>query len=174
MLFNSGIFIFAFLPLTLFAYFGLGRYVGLRAACGAPVVASLFYYGWWNPKYLLLLVPATLANAALGYALCRSSGETFYRRLLLWAGVMANLALLGYFKYAGFFAANVNAALGEAMVQAMLGAPAELRPVNFGRLIEPATVEAEILAFRAERDAWTTRNPAVIERYRAAGRRGAK
>lgn len=64
MLFNSGIFVFAFLPLTLLAYFALGRFAGFCAACGALVAASLLYYGWWNPKYLLLLVPATLGNIA--------------------------------------------------------------------------------------------------------------
>jgi alginate O-acetyltransferase complex protein AlgI len=108
-LFNSPAFLFAFLPATLVAYFLLGRFAGFRAACSLLVLASLFYYGWWNPRFLALLVPAILANAALGQALCRSSGETPYRRLLLWAGICGNLALLGYFKYAGFFVANLNA-----------------------------------------------------------------
>jgi D-alanyl-lipoteichoic acid acyltransferase DltB (MBOAT superfamily) len=112
MLFNSGVFLFAFLPLALAAYFALGRFAGFRAACVALVVASLIYYAWWDPRFLLVLVPATLTNAALGYALCRGSGETKSRKLLLWAGLAGNLALLGYFKYAGFLVANLNAALG--------------------------------------------------------------
>jgi alginate O-acetyltransferase complex protein AlgI len=123
MLFNSGVFIFAFLPLTLAAYFALGRFVGFRAACGALVAASLVYYGWWDPKFLLVLVPATLVNAALGYALCRGSGETKHRKLLLWAGLAGNLGLLGYFKYAGFFVANLNSALGTHLSVAATALP---------------------------------------------------
>src|SRR6267142_2452992 len=72
MLFNSAVFLFAFLPATLAAYYVLGRYAGFRAACGALIAASLFFYGWWSPKFLVLLVAATLANAALGFALAQA------------------------------------------------------------------------------------------------------
>jgi D-alanyl-lipoteichoic acid acyltransferase DltB (MBOAT superfamily) len=115
MLFNSAVFLFAFLPATLAAYYLLGRYAGFRAACGALIAASLFFYGWWSPKFLVLLVAATLANAALGCALAQAGVSDGYRRFLLWAGIAGNLALLGYFKYAGFLAANLNAALGTAL-----------------------------------------------------------
>jgi hypothetical protein len=56
--------------------------------------------------------------------------------------------------------------LGELVMQAMM-APAS-PPDDFGRPLDPATIEAELAAFRSERDAWIARNPDVVERYRRA------
>ena len=55
MLFNSHAFIFLFLPLTLLVFFGLGR-ISTRLAAGGLAAASLFFYGWWNPAYVALLL----------------------------------------------------------------------------------------------------------------------
>jgi alginate O-acetyltransferase complex protein AlgI len=112
MLFNSPIFLFVFLPSTLVAYFFMGKVAGARAACGTLVIASLIYYGWWNTKYLLLIIPAIVVNAALGYILCNSMGKTRFRWAVLTFGICLNLGLLGYFKYANFFIANVNGVFG--------------------------------------------------------------
>ena len=55
MLFNSPIFLFAFLPATVGLYIVLRHFAGPRAVLGLLLAASLFFYGWWNPIYLPLL-----------------------------------------------------------------------------------------------------------------------
>ncbi len=109
MLFNSPVFIFGFLPVFYAVYLWLQRQ-GLHVTSLIWVlVSSLFFYAWWNPRYLPLLVISMAANYAAGVALMRWRR---YRRLLLWAGVAFNLMLLGYFKYAGFIVENVAALAG--------------------------------------------------------------
>ena len=56
MLFNSYGFIFGFLPVVLVGFFVAGRVLGRYAACGWLAAASLFFYAWWQPVFLLLLV----------------------------------------------------------------------------------------------------------------------
>lgn len=58
-----------------------------------------FFYGWWNPPYLLLLLGSIAFNYVVALRLSLSSRP----RLLLAFGIAANLGLLGLFKYAGFF-----------------------------------------------------------------------
>jgi len=61
MLFSSGTFIFLFLPISLLGY-QLLSYVGRRALLVWLVLTSLFFYGYWNPKYLLLLTASIALN----------------------------------------------------------------------------------------------------------------
>lgn len=58
-------FLFAFLPLSLAIYHGLCRAGQERGAIFALMPLSLGFYAWWNPVYLLLLIPLVLANFAL-------------------------------------------------------------------------------------------------------------
>ncbi len=103
MLFNSYEFIFVFLPVTLLVFWRIGGIGHHRAAIAWLVGASLFFYAWWNPAYLGLILASMLFNYAVGVALgCRP-----HKGLLVF-GVTANLALLGYYKYANFFATTVN------------------------------------------------------------------
>lgn len=106
MLFNSFEFILVFLPLVLVVYYALGSRFSSRTAIGWLVSASLFFYGWWNPAYLLLLCPSMLINFQLGRML--GSRSSLQGKLLLALGVSFNLGLIGYFKYANFFVSNVN------------------------------------------------------------------
>lgn len=110
MLFNSYEFIFGFLPLTLAAYCFLGQMVSPRAALLWLTTASLFFYGWWDPAYLVLLTASILFNFSIGFLLTRAAQESRpSRRPLLVFGVMANLGLLGYYKYSEFFSVNLEA-----------------------------------------------------------------
>ncbi|MBM3542886.1 MAG: MBOAT family protein [Alphaproteobacteria bacterium] len=109
MLFNSFVFIFAFLPATLALYF-LGRhYLGLRYANGILVICSLFFYAWWSPPYLLLIVFSIVGNFLLSRLLFRTFGRL--QKWILGIGIGANLALLGYFKYTAFLVDNLTSLL---------------------------------------------------------------
>jgi D-alanyl-lipoteichoic acid acyltransferase DltB (MBOAT superfamily) len=106
-LFNSHIFIFLFLPATFFVYFYLNRF-GDTAAKLFLVSASLFFYGWWNPLYLPIIIFSMLFNYTVGVYLARRNLSSRNKKLLLAFGIVANIALLGYFKYADFFIENIN------------------------------------------------------------------
>ena len=113
MLFNAYEFLFLFLPLTLAGYFWVARR-GHEPAIVWLVLASLFFYAWWRPVYLVLLLVSMLANfglgSLLGQAHCR--GRLHAGKAWLIFGVFLNLALLGYFKYANFTVSSLNALAG--------------------------------------------------------------
>ena len=72
-------------------------------------MASLFFYGWWNPAYLGLILVSILFNYAFGVTLSdQDSGKGISKKTLLIIGIAINLGLLGYFKYANFFVDNIN------------------------------------------------------------------
>ena len=122
MLFNSPIFIFIFLPLVLAGFYGTSRVFGREVAIVWLVLASLFFYGWWNPVYLLLMMASILANFSFGYLLPRTD-VGFSKRAILVAGILFNLGLLGYFKYANFFVDSLNAAAGTGIELAPIMLP---------------------------------------------------
>ena len=105
MLFNSYAFIFGFLPLTLAGFFLLARWRTTWAA-GWLAVASLAFYGYWNVMYVPLLVLSIVCNFFIGTRVAQAAARG---KAWLTVGVTANLLLLGYYKYADFFVANVNA-----------------------------------------------------------------
>ncbi len=109
MLFNSHVFLFGFLPLTLAGFFLLGRYWPMLAAAWLTA-ASLFFYGWWDARYVLLLVVSIIFNYGCGYLLARAAALRDQRSLgrLLFMAVAVNLAMLAYYKYANFFLAQVT------------------------------------------------------------------
>lgn len=109
MLFNSYVFIFLFLPITLLIYFGLNKWKLIRASILWLIFVSLVYYGWWNPKYVLLIVGSILFNYTIGTWLKRNRDtDRVKRKSVLIIGIFGDLLLLGYFKYANFFISNFN------------------------------------------------------------------
>jgi alginate O-acetyltransferase complex protein AlgI len=113
MLFNSYEFLFLFLPFTLGIYFLIGKR-GHDAAITWLVLASLFFYGWWNSVYLLLLLSSLGVNFVFGELLSRAfaSRKIRLRKTWLVLGVVSNLGLLGYFKYANFAVTSINVLTG--------------------------------------------------------------
>ena len=107
MLFSTYEFILVFLPVTLALYYLLGLW-STRAANLWLLAASVFFYGWWDVRYVPLLAFSILWNYAAGLALARAEGKTVLRRVLLFLAVAVNLALLGWFKYADFFITTAN------------------------------------------------------------------
>lgn len=102
MLFNSPEFLFLFLPLTLLAFHGLKAWGRNRTALLALLAASLFFYGWWNPPMLVLLMASIACNYAIGRAIMALPAGGMPRKVVLTLGIAANLYLLGYYKYALF------------------------------------------------------------------------
>ncbi|OGW84526.1 MAG: acetyltransferase [Omnitrophica bacterium RIFCSPHIGHO2_02_FULL_46_11] len=109
MLFNSYIYIFYFLPISFVAYFFLNsRRLVLPAKCWL-VFCSLFFYGYWNVRFLPLILSSILFNYAIGTILTKITAQKnlFSRKSVLYFGVACNLLLLVYFKYADFFISNL-------------------------------------------------------------------
>ncbi|SOE72063.1 D-alanyl-lipoteichoic acid acyltransferase DltB, MBOAT superfamily [Burkholderia sp. OK233] len=110
MLFNSFEFLFAFLPIVLVIFFAIGRYNRLLAA-GWLALASLFFYGWWNPHFVLLLMLSVSGNYLAGRELSRRHHTPGGKRLLALA-IACNLSVLALYKYSNFFIATVDQSLG--------------------------------------------------------------
>jgi D-alanyl-lipoteichoic acid acyltransferase DltB (MBOAT superfamily) len=102
MLFNSYEFILLFLPITAFIFHLLARLGTRTQSLGFLAIASLFFYGWWNPYYLILICTSLMTNFLLGATLQREGIARHWKGLLLISGLVFNLGLLGYYKYAGF------------------------------------------------------------------------
>lgn len=117
MLFNSYEFIFLFLPISVALFYGLNRLGNKRWPIVWLVAASLFFYAWWNPPYLILLLLSIAINYGLSVALNRAFVAEQERKgkLILWVGVLFNLGLIGYYKYFDFFLGNVNQAVGTSL-----------------------------------------------------------
>jgi alginate O-acetyltransferase complex protein AlgI len=122
MLFNSYAFIFLFLPISLLGFFQLAR---LNQAYAAAWLAlcSLFFYGYWNPAYVGLLLLSIGCNYVfglwIGKAGIRSKDSGFSKicpslskKQLLIVAISANLLLLAYYKYANFFLGSVDTLTG--------------------------------------------------------------
>ena len=113
MLFNSYPFILAFLPLTAAVYFLLCRSALAPYSQLWLAVASLLFYGAWNPIYLPLILGSIAFNFAVSRGIYARRDLPLAAKRLLVLGVVGNLLLLGYFKYADFFIENLNLALGS-------------------------------------------------------------
>ncbi len=111
MLFNSYEFIFLFLPGALLGYWLMARYVGFSASLWWLVAASLFFYGWWKPVYLPLLVASVLVNYGIGRLLSR---PIMGRRLIATLGIALNLGALLYYKYTNYVLGSVDSLMGTA------------------------------------------------------------
>jgi len=107
LVFSSPVFLFLFLPAILAGYFLLPS---LAARNLLLLAGSLFFYAWGEVQYVLILLASIAANTYFGSRIARSAGAA--RNWNLAAGIAANLALLGYFKYANFVVDNLNALLG--------------------------------------------------------------
>lgn len=117
MLFNSPVFIFLFLPLVLLIFFFVGSRGYHRSAITWLGLTSLFFYGWWNPTYVGLLMVSIVFNYTFGIWLSKEedSHNAVRKKRLLIVAVTSNLLLLGYYKYANFFVNSINIAAGSEL-----------------------------------------------------------
>jgi alginate O-acetyltransferase complex protein AlgI len=98
MMFHTTVFILGFLPICLAGFFTIGRFCSAAWALRWLIACSLFFYAWWNPEHLPLLIGSVLVNHTIAGKL----RHTQRPRAWLTAGIALNLAVLGWFKYADF------------------------------------------------------------------------
>lgn len=114
MLFNSYVYILLFLPITTWVFYQTHRMGGRRLAIPWLVMTSLFFYSYWNPPYVLLLILSIGVNYILGQILgwFYTTGKETQGKIFLVLGLAFNLGLIGYYKYFNFFIDTVNSILG--------------------------------------------------------------
>ena len=113
MVFSSSIFLFWFLPVFLGVYFLVDR----RYKNAVALLASMVFYGFGSPRFLLVLLLSILVDFFLVRQIDKSA-DPKRRKLFLVFSVILNVGLLAYFKYANFFVDNFN-----ALLEAFGGAP---------------------------------------------------
>ena len=137
MVFSSHVFIFAFLPLVLLGYYLLPQLASgrrLRRAQNLFLIgASLFFYGYFNVSYLLLITASILVNYVLAQAMQGSRDEP-WKKLCFVTGLLFNVLLIGYFKYYDFFIENINALFGSSFALKHLLLPLGISFFTFQQL----------------------------------------
>ena len=102
MLFNSVAFL-VFLPIVFGLYWSFARH--LRVQNTLLVISSYIFYGWWDYRFLALIIASSLTDYVVGLAIQRRSDRTG-RRFLLAVSIAVNLGILGLFKYHDFFVSS--------------------------------------------------------------------
>jgi len=134
MLFNSYVFMLAFLPVTLIGYFMLGKLpksIPLNKLF--LTIMSFVFYGYNNPKYVPIIVLSILVNYALSQGMLAAE-KKLVRLPLMLLGLTLNLGVLFYFKYYDFFVSNMNAAFGTDWVLHHLMLPLGISFFTFQQL----------------------------------------
>lgn len=112
MLFNSYIFVFLFLPAVLLGYYVLNHIQQDRAANLYLIGMSLWFYGYFNKYYLLIICGSIAANFLLSKIMERMQ-NLWNKKIVLLTGIGADIAVIFYFKYFDFFLENLNALFGR-------------------------------------------------------------
>lgn len=103
MLFNSYIFIFLFLPIALAGYYGFSYLKLYRVSNIFLIGMSLWFYGYFNKKYLLIICGSIMVNFLISKMMVRWEQKRNIKKLLLVLGIGINVAVILYFKYYDFF-----------------------------------------------------------------------
>ncbi len=103
MLFNSIDFAI-FLPIVFLLYWSIANR-DLKLQNLLLVVASYIFYGWWDFRFLSLIIFSSLVDFSVGLKLKNQTNQ-IKRKLLLWTSIIVNLGFLGFFKYYNFFLNN--------------------------------------------------------------------
>jgi len=151
MLFNSFGFALLFLPLTLVTVYLLGRW-RQQGAKIALTLLSLGFYAWWRPIHLPLLLGSIVFNYFVGGRIQRAylAQDTLRTRLWLTLGVLADVGLLFWFKYANFAIDNVNLLVGADYHLERIALPLAISFFTFQKiayLIDSARGEAKRIGF---------------------------
>jgi alginate O-acetyltransferase complex protein AlgI len=93
-----------FLPLVFFLYWFIAQ-KNLKLQNALIVLASYVFYGWWDWRFLSLIIFSTVVDYLIGQRL-RTEDKQSKRKVLLWTSIVVNLGFLGFFKYYNFFLEN--------------------------------------------------------------------
>ncbi len=118
MLFSSATFLMAFLPITLLLYFSVTKRLknSIRIKNLILLISSLIFYGWGEPKYILVMIGSMIFNYILAILIgesaknnsAKSPNKNLVSKMLLSVCILGNLGLLGFFKYTDFVIRTVN------------------------------------------------------------------
>lgn len=103
MLFNSYEFIFMFLPIVLFLYYGIAKKIGCSYAKYFLILSSIAFYSYWDIRNL----PILLVSIAVNFCIGRKIVDTKEKCWLI-LGIVFNLLFLAYYKYANFLLDNIS------------------------------------------------------------------
>ncbi len=136
MLFSTYGFIFFFLPVAFVVYFFLNKKRLTTLAKAWLVFSSLFFYSWWNIAYLPLILVSMLFNYGVGGELAKGNQgkNKSFREIMLILGILSNLTLLGYFKYADFLIDNINYVSGTQIASLNLVLPLAISFFTFQQI----------------------------------------
>ncbi|MBQ5592943.1 MAG: MBOAT family protein [Clostridia bacterium] len=108
MLFNSYIFVFLFFPIVILGYFLLNRFKKFEFAKIFLTVASLYFYGYFNWAYLIIIVSSIIVNYIFSGILLSHKASYVFKQLIFIVAMCLNIGSLGIFKYYDFFIENFN------------------------------------------------------------------
>lgn len=114
MLFNSYFFLLLFLPLVLLGYYGLNKIKKYKASNWFLIGMSLWFYGFYNPWYFLIISFSIIFNYILSKALVPTLKKP--KKCLLFFGITINILIIFYYKYFNFFLENVNTVFGTDFI----------------------------------------------------------
>ena len=130
MVYSTYQFILVFLPIVLLVYFGLSRLTDARIQKVFLVLASLFFYGYYNWTYLPIIISSIAANYLVAILMQRAERK----KPLLVLGILFNIGLIGYFKYYDFFISNVNALFRTSLFLRNIALPLGISFFTFQQL----------------------------------------
>lgn len=113
MLFNSYFFLLLFLPVVFFIFHGLVSFGRVNIVLVWLTAASFFFYSYWNPPFVLLLSFSVTANFFLARLM---STKISCARIILILGVVMNLSLIAYFKYANFIIGSFSSIINRSWI----------------------------------------------------------
>ena len=121
MVFSSTVFLLLFLPLVALVYFLCPR----KARNTVLLIASLLFYGWGEPKYILIMLFSTVFDYCNGRGIgyFRDQGREKAAKAVMWVSVVGNLAILAFFKYTDFAIDNINSLLNAGIPALGLALP---------------------------------------------------
>ena len=144
MLFNSQEFLFVFLPATLLGFYWVGR-VSRQWAILWLILTSLLFYGWWRPLNILIIGPSIIVNYLVASFLLRLSQRGDAPRMsraVLLAGILFNVAFLGFFKYADFVYGTINDVFGANLILLHVILPLGISFITFQKIAFLIDVQA--------------------------------
>lgn len=107
MLFNSYIFIFAFFPICIAAWYLLNHFKKYTLGKISLLISSLIFYAYYNVNYAFIIISSILVNYLLSYIMICSKKQVL-RKFAFAFGLLFNIGLIAYYKYADFMIDNIN------------------------------------------------------------------